>query len=91
LPGIALFGDVRLSALGRSDILFSMVDIHCHILPGLDDGAKSLDEATEMAEMAIADGVTHVVATPHANSEFRFDYELIQKKRDELQPDWAIA
>jgi protein-tyrosine phosphatase len=62
-----------------------MVDIHCHILPALDDGAKSLDEATEMAEMAIADGITHVVATPHANSEFRFDYELIQRRRDELQ------
>lgn len=62
-----------------------MVDIHCHILPGLDDGAKSLDESIEMAEMAIADGITHVVATPHASSEFRFDLELVRKKRDELQ------
>ena len=44
-----------------------MVDIHCHILPALDDGAKSLDESVEMAEMAIADGITHVVATPHAS------------------------
>lgn len=62
-----------------------MVDIHCHILPGLDDGAKSLDQALEMAEMAIADGITHVVATPHANSEYRFDFDLVRERRNELQ------
>jgi len=62
-----------------------MVDIHCHILPALDDGAKSLDQALQMAEMAIQDGITHVVATPHANSEFRFDPERVRLRRDELQ------
>lgn len=43
-----------------------MIDIHCHILPGLDDGARSMDEAVAMAEEAAADGITHMVATPHA-------------------------
>lgn len=62
-----------------------MVDIHCHILPGLDDGAKSLDEAVEMAEMAIEDGITHVVGTPHANAEFPFDPELVRGRCNELQ------
>ena len=62
-----------------------MVDIHCHILPGLDDGAASLEVSLEMAEAAIADGITHVVATPHANSEFVFRPELVQQRRDELQ------
>ena len=62
-----------------------MVDIHCHILPALDDGAKSLEESLQMAEMAIADGITHVVATPHANSEFRFDFNLVRERRNELQ------
>jgi protein-tyrosine phosphatase len=62
-----------------------MVDIHCHILPGLDDGADSPKESLQMAEMAIADGITHVVGTPHANNEFRFDPELIRRRRDELQ------
>lgn len=42
-----------------------MIDIHCHILPGLDDGAESLDISLAMAEMAVADGVTHIVCTPH--------------------------
>lgn len=41
------------------------VDIHCHLLPGLDDGASDWDEAIAMAEMAVADGIATVVATPH--------------------------
>jgi protein-tyrosine phosphatase len=62
-----------------------MIDIHCHILPGLDDGAESMETAYAMAEMAIADGITHVIGTPHANQAFAFDPELIRRRRDELQ------
>jgi protein-tyrosine phosphatase len=62
-----------------------MVDIHCHILPGLDDGADTLNTSIQMAEMAIAEGITHVVGTPHANSVHKFDPELIRQRRDELQ------
>jgi protein-tyrosine phosphatase len=62
-----------------------MVDIHCHILPGLDDGADTLETSIQMAEMAIAEGVTHIVGTPHANSSFKFDPQLIRQRRDELQ------
>ena len=62
-----------------------MVDIHCHILPGLDDGADTLETSIQMAEMAIADGVTHVVGTPHANLQYEFDPELIRQRKDELQ------
>jgi len=62
-----------------------MVDIHCHILPGLDDGAETLEEAFQMGEMAIAEGITHVVATPHSNDEYRFDPVLVRQRRDELE------
>jgi protein-tyrosine phosphatase len=62
-----------------------MVDIHCHILPGLDDGSTSFDVSCAMAEMAIADGVTHVIGTPHASPEHPFIPELIRQRRDELQ------
>jgi protein-tyrosine phosphatase len=41
------------------------VDIHCHLLPGLDDGAAGWDDALKMAEMAVADGIETIVATPH--------------------------
>ena len=42
-----------------------MIDIHSHILPGLDDGPKDLSESLEMARRAVADGVSAMVATPH--------------------------
>ncbi len=42
-----------------------MVDIHCHILPGIDDGAKDWDTSVEMARMAVRDGIRVIVATPH--------------------------
>lgn len=62
-----------------------MVDLHCHILSGMDDGAKSFEESVAMAEMAIADGITHVVATPHASPEFRFDYARVRSSVEQLQ------
>ena len=65
--------------------LLSMVDIHCHILPGIDDGAKSMEVSVQMAEIAIADGITHVIATPHSNAEFKFRPELVLQLRNELQ------
>lgn len=62
-----------------------MVDLHCHILSGLDDGAKSSEESLAMAEMALADGITHVVATPHANNEYRFDFAAVTSAAARLQ------
>ncbi len=50
-----------------------MVDIHTHILPSVDDGAASWETALEMCRMAAADGTTHLVATPHANHEYRYE------------------
>src|SRR4051812_16514065 len=42
-----------------------MIDLHCHILPGLDDGAPDLPTSIEMARSFVADGVTAVACTPH--------------------------
>ncbi len=42
-----------------------MIDIHCHILPGIDDGAKDMIEALALINLAVADGVTRIVVTPH--------------------------
>src|SRR5215469_4204857 len=61
-----------------------MVDIHCHILFGLDDGAVTIEDSLAMAEDAIADGITHVVATPHASDSYAFDFEKVRTTRDEL-------
>ncbi|MCT0042931.1 CpsB/CapC family capsule biosynthesis tyrosine phosphatase [Weissella confusa] len=42
-----------------------MIDIHTHLLPGIDDGSESLDVSLQMARDAVADGVTHALMTPH--------------------------
>ncbi len=44
-----------------------MIDLHCHILPGIDDGASDLTESLALLRLAVADGITHMVATPHIN------------------------
>lgn len=42
-----------------------MIDLHCHILPGIDDGAKTIDDSIDMAHAAVKEGITHILATPH--------------------------
>lgn len=54
-----------------------MVDIHSHILPEVDDGPKSWDISVAMCRAAAADGITHMVATPHANDRYHYDREYL--------------
>lgn len=56
---------------GHASSPTSMVDIHCHLLPGLDDGAKDLEEALAMARMAVEDGISTIIATPHQLGSYR--------------------
>lgn len=62
-----------------------MIDIHCHILPEVDDGPKSWDVALEMCRMAVADGITHIVATPHANDRYVYDRAYLSGLLDQLR------
>ena len=50
-----------------------MIDIHTHILPGLDDGSQTLSDSLEMAELALESGVDTIIATPHSNQLGRFE------------------
>lgn len=45
-----------------------MIDLHCHILPNVDDGAQSIEDAVLMAETAAAQGIEHILCTPHHNN-----------------------
>lgn len=45
-----------------------MIDIHTHILPGLDDGARDMEDSLSMAALALKSGVHTLVATSHANT-----------------------
>jgi protein-tyrosine phosphatase len=62
-----------------------MVDIHCHMLPAVDDGAKSWEIAEEMARIALEDGITHVVCTPHSNNQYAYDRAAHQQRLQELR------
>jgi protein-tyrosine phosphatase len=66
-----------------------MIDLHSHVLPGLDDGAKTIEDSVAMAEDAIADGITHVVATPHASSDYAFDFKRVREGLQELSEKLA--
>ena len=46
-----------------------MIDLHCHLLPGIDDGATDLDDALALARLAVADGIELAVVTPHVHLE----------------------
>jgi len=61
-----------------------MVDIHSHILPGVDDGSKSLEESVAMVKMAAEAGTTDIVATPHASLQYSFKPEAVGQRAAEL-------
>ena len=42
-----------------------MVDLHCHLLPGIDDGSKNMEISLRLAKEATENGVTHALLTPH--------------------------
>src|SRR4051812_13009139 len=54
-----------------------MIDLHSHLLPGIDDGPPDIDGSVAMAERALREGIDTVVATPHVNSRYRNDPETI--------------
>jgi protein-tyrosine phosphatase len=62
-----------------------VIDIHCHLLPEVDDGPKSWDVAVEMCRIAAEDGITHSVATPHANDRYAYDRAYLASVLAQLQ------
>lgn len=64
-----------------------MIDLHCHILPGVDDGAPDFETSVAMCRMAAADGCEAMVATPHLRHErwWNGDQNLLKQRLAELQ------
>ncbi|WP_191557715.1 tyrosine-protein phosphatase [Metabacillus idriensis] len=62
-----------------------MIDIHSHILPKLDDGADSVEEAIQIAKAAVIEGITTIIATPHhQNGKYINNKQIILQKVEEL-------
>lgn len=62
-----------------------MIDLHCHILAGIDDGAQSVEDSLEMARAAVREGIDTIIATPHhKNGRYENSKQVIMQKTDEL-------
>jgi protein-tyrosine phosphatase len=62
-----------------------MIDIHHHLLFGLDDGAKDIETSVKMVDVAARDGITHIVCTPHANHRFQYDRARNEQLLEEIR------
>ncbi|TLG80938.1 tyrosine-protein phosphatase [Vagococcus zengguangii] len=62
-----------------------MIDLHCHILPGLDDGAQNVEDSLAMARKAVASGITHILCTPHHNGKYHNEKQAIIEAVEQLQ------
>lgn len=62
-----------------------MIDLHCHILPGVDDGAATLEESLAMARLAAGDGIRTIVATPHLQPTEFAEHPWIEEEVARLQ------
>ncbi|MDP9053037.1 MAG: exopolysaccharide biosynthesis protein [Acidobacteriota bacterium] len=62
-----------------------MVDIHSHIVFGVDDGAGTMQESVAMLKMAAESGTTDIVATPHSDFKFLYDLPIVEERIDALR------
>jgi protein-tyrosine phosphatase len=56
---------MQIRRLRKPDVRYQMIDLHCHYLPGIDDGSGSMAESLDLARASVADGITHAAMTPH--------------------------
>jgi len=82
---------VRRTRRGNSILRFlatlesDLVDIHSHVLYGMDDGARTLEESVALLKIAAEAGTTDLVATPHASPQYKFEPALIRERLTEIE------
>jgi len=79
----------RSSARGEAG--YGMIDLHTHVLPALDDGARNLAESVEIAAMAGRAGVRTIVATPHIRYDYPFEPAEIDARAADLNRELAAV
>jgi len=65
-----------------------VIDLHCHLLPGVDDGARTLDDSLAMAQQAVSEGISHILVTPHhRNGKYLNPKEAVLEATTALQKE----
>jgi protein-tyrosine phosphatase len=67
----------------------SVIDLHCHVLPGIDDGPSTIEDSLLLARAAVSAGIRTIVATPHVSSEYPNDARTITSLVDEVGARFA--
>lgn len=65
-----------------------LVDFHSHLVPGVDDGARDLDEAVRAVETLAAEGIRHILTTPHLDASVIMRPQLFEKQQREVEEAW---
>jgi protein-tyrosine phosphatase len=68
-----------------------MIDLHAHILPGLDDGVATVEEACELARRAAAEGITAIAATPHVREDYPTTPTQMEAAVRDLRREFRLA
>src|SRR5438034_8423111 len=67
-----------------------MIDVHSHILPGIDDGARTLEDSVEIARAAVRDGIVTIAATPHVRDDWPTTADLMEERLVELRAELEL-
>ena len=86
--------------MANQDGQIKIIDMHCHVLPGVDDGAQSMEESLELVKKACAQGVRSIIATPHYSrrslnpdrhaEQESLRAELEERIQDEIDADFEV-
>lgn len=69
-----------------------IIDLHSHLIPGVDDGAQTLEDSLKLAKLAVDEGIEHIVLTPHhRNGQFNNYADTVVKQTEELQQAYDNA